>query len=63
VAAVVCRRLLRRGGMVREAVQDQEPEEQHGEQLMDEEPVASMISLSFIYKVWKVEIEHLHFAI
>lgn len=29
VAAVVCRRLLCRGGVVREAVQDQGPEEQH----------------------------------
>jgi hypothetical protein len=39
--------------MVREAVQGQEPEKQYGEQLMDEEPAASKVSLMFIYKVWK----------
>jgi hypothetical protein len=49
--------------MVREAVQGQEPEEQYGEQLMDEEPAASKVSLRFIYKVWKMEIEHLHLIV
>jgi len=49
--------------MVREAVQGQEPEEQYGEQLMDEEPAASKVSLSFIYRVWKMEVEHLHLIV
>lgn len=51
------------GGMVLEAVQDQEPEEQYQEQLMDEEPAASKLSLMFIYKIWKMEIEHLHLIV